>query len=204
MPSRINPRELDAMVEKFDAGMSAEAIGRAHWISARSVQRRLAKRGLHYRRHRTAKAQTALEVRRGAIYLFRGQALSVTRMAVQLRLHPRYLRLWMSRHLPELYDQMKAEVRARRAKPSPEAAAQAASAPPPALTRWRRTAIKRDYLGGYSIAAIALRHRQHRSTVWRLLRRQGVTLRPRATRSPMWLRARQSSPLSGDSPRGPG
>ncbi len=198
MPFRTDPREVDAMVEMFQAGMSAAAIGRAHGISARSVQRQLAKRGLHYRRHRTAKAQTALEMRRGAIYLLRGQALSVTRMAVQLRLHPRYLRLWMSRHLPELYAQMKGEVRARRAKPSAEAARPAASATPAALTRWRRAAIRREYLGGYSIAAIARRHGQHRSTVWRLLRRQGVTFRPRATRSPMWLRARQSSLPSGE------
>jgi len=188
--ARTDPAILAAMADMFRRGCSAEQLADLYGISLRQVQRRLARRGLHVPRRRTPAQQLAIEMRRGQIHLLRGRGLSVSQMARHLRLHPRYLRLWMSRHMLGLLEQMKAEVMARGAARAPRSSASEEGLPARApLTRWRRAAIKRDYLAGYSIAAIARHYGHHRTTIWRLLRRQRVPLRPRAARSPRWLRA---------------
>ncbi len=191
MPRIIPYRELEEAVQMFQAGVDAEQIGRLHGIAARTVLYRLAKRGLRYRRPRTQAERDAIDMRRGRIHLFRGQALTVGQMALQLGLRPRSLREWMVKYMPGLHDQMKAEVRARRAgaQRGPKVSPKPEPTEPLVLTRSRRAAIKRDYIHGYSIAAIARHYRHQRGTIWRLLRRQGAPMRPRTSRSPMWLRA---------------
>lgn len=190
MPKIIPYAELEEAVQMFQAGVDADQIGRVHGISARTVLYRLAKRGLHYRRPRTRAEQLAIEVRQGRIHLLRGQMLTVSQMALQLRLRPRSLREWMAKHMPGLHAQMKGEVRTRQAaaRRRPEQPQRPEPTEPLALTRARRAKIKRDYAIGYSIAAIARHYRHHRTTIWRLLSRQGVRMRPRGSRSPMWLR----------------
>lgn len=191
MPKIIPYRELEEAVQMFQAGVDAEQIGRLHGIAARTVLYRLAKRGFHYRRPRTQAERDAIDMRRGRIHLLRGQMLTVGQMALQLGLRPRSLREWMSKYMPGLHEQMKGEVRVHRApRQRARMTPKPASTEPLALTRSRRAAIKRDYVQhGYSIAAIARHYRHQRGTIWRLLRRQGAPMRPRASRSPMWLRA---------------
>jgi transposase len=192
MNARTDPCELDARVKLVRGGCTAEEMAQLYGIGVRAVQRRLRKRGLRCQRRMTAAARTAVEMRRGLVHRLRGRGLSVIQMAVELGLRPRYLRLWMSRYMADLYDQMKGESRAR--DPDTRAGRKTARDEParaqsPPLTPWRRAAIKKDYLTGYSIGAIARRYGHHATTIWRLLRRQGVPLRPRTSRSPMWLRA---------------
>jgi len=184
---RTEPAVLTAMADMFRRGCSVEELADIYSLSVRQVQRRLARRGLHVKRRRTAAVQLAIEVRQGQIHLLCARR-TVAQMALHLGLRPRYLRLWMSRHMPSLYEVMKARAREQRAVASPT---RDHDAPRPrvALTRWRRGQIGRDYRAGYSIAAIARHYGHHRTTIWRLLRLQRVPLRPRTARSPMWLRA---------------
>ncbi len=182
MPRLIPHREIEQMVAMFHAGLYAEDIADAFHLSTRAVYDRLAKRKLRYRRVASKAHRLGMEVRQGQIHRLRGQGYSVSKMAMYLGLRPRTLRAWMARHMPGLYDQMKAEQRARAMAP-PKVASTAPRPPggsgPAPLTRWRRAAIKRAYLAGDTLAVIAARYGHHATTIWRLLRRQRVQLRTR-------------------------
>ena len=196
MPRLVPADELEAAIAMFGVGICAEQIADIQGISARTVLWRLARTGLRYRRRRLSAQQLAFEVRRGHVHLMRGRGLPLTLMGMELGLRPRSLRAWMTRNMPELYDQMKAEVHAAIVARSSDRHPEPPARPPhpdelvrPApLSRAQRAVIPRHYLAGYSIRAIARHFRQHRATIWRLLRRSGVPMRPRASRSPMWLR----------------
>ena len=86
MHARTDPAILSAMADMFRRGCPAEQLACVYGISLRQVQRRLARRGLHVPRRRTAAQQLAIEMRRGQIHLLRGQGLSVAQMALHLGL----------------------------------------------------------------------------------------------------------------------
>ncbi len=181
MPRLIARADLDQMVSMFNAGLRPDVLASAFGISERAVYFRLAKRGLHYPRPRTRKQQLAIEVRQGKVNQWCSR-FSVVQMAAYLGVRPRTLRAWLAKHMPQLYDQMKANLRTRRAARPKAVRISAPPARPPGplpLTRWRRAQVKRAYLAGDTLAVIARRYGHHTTTIWRLLRRQGVRLRER-------------------------
>jgi DNA invertase Pin-like site-specific DNA recombinase len=188
MGIRIDPEELDEMERLFRAGTRAEAIASSFAVDVRTVYRRLARRRLRYRRRARPAAQRDLELRRGKIHLWVGQTRRIDEMAIMLGIRPRSFRGWLSKHMPEVYEQMKAEGRTAAGPRAPARHASAAPGPAP-LTRARRRRIKQAYLLGYSTSAIARHYRHHPATIWRLLRAMKVPLRPRTTRSPRWIDA---------------
>ena len=171
------------MASMFSAGLRANVLADAFNVSERTVYLRLAKRGLHYRRPRTRKQQLAIEMRQGKLYRLRGAGLTIPQMAAHLGIQARTLGAWLRRHIRALYEQMQAEARALRAatRPKPVLAPVRPGTPagPVPLRRWRRSRIKQAYLAGDTLVVIARRYRHHSTTIWRLLRRQGVRLRPR-------------------------
>ena len=189
--------EVDEIVVLFRAGVTAEEIARLYHITARAVRYRLAGRGCHYRRAARADLRLAGEMRRGEIHRLRGQGLPLEQMAAHLGLHVVSLRIWMQRNMPALYAQMKAERRAKRPRPSPVPESRPALRRRKARRRPRcapqGARLRRDYLAGYSIGALARHYRAHPWTVWRVLRLLGVSLRPRTQRSPRWLEAFQQA-----------
>jgi DNA invertase Pin-like site-specific DNA recombinase len=191
MGIRIDPKALDEMERLFRAGTRAEAIAFRFAVDVRTVYRRLAARRLRYRRVARPAAQRDLEMRRGKIHLWLGQARRPDEMATLLGIRPRTFRAWLSRHMPELCARMKAEGQARRtaAGPRPRAQHENAERGPAPLTRARRRRIKQAYLLGYSTSAIARHYRHHPVTIWRLLQAMKVPLRPRTARSPRWIDA---------------
>jgi IS30 family transposase len=193
VPLLLDPADVENTLRLFHAGVSADEIGDILGVGGRAIHYRLRRRGLRYPHRASGAVKLAAEVRRGRIYLMRGGALTVPQMAGQLGVRTRTLRAWMTRHVPEIYEQMKAEASAQRAAKSRRArrVRRPASSAPMPLTRWRRAAIKAAYLAGYSAAAIARRYHQAPVTIWRLLRRQRVPPRPPAQRSPRWLEARR-------------
>ncbi len=176
------------MAGMFAAGLRAEALAYAFGISERAVHARLARRGLHYARSRarTHKQELAIQDRLGAIHLLRGRGLTVEQMASHLRIQVRTMRAWLRRHATGLYAQLKEEALARRRAARtcpPRVLLPPTQAPGPLpLTKWRRAQIKLAYEQGATLAAIARRYRHHPTTIWRLLRRQGVRMRPRIAR----------------------
>ena len=196
MPWRIPREDLDQMDSMFEAGLRADVLADAFGISARAIHFRLDKRGLHYRRPRTRRQELATQNRQGLVNALRGRGLTLAQMASHLRIQVRTMRAWFRRHTPDLYGQLKAEAlagrRARRPPPPPTTARPTGPATPLPLTKWRRASIKRAYVGGATIAQIARRYGHHTTTIWRLLRRQGVCLRARTAHRPGALRARAS------------
>lgn len=175
------------MASMFAAGLRADALALAFGISERTVHFRLARRGLHYPRPRlpTQKQALATQDRRGVVYLLRGRGLTVAQMAGHLRIQVGTMRAWLRRHVPGLYDQLREEALAQRAARR-SACPAAAPTPPPGpqpLTKWRRARIKQAYEAGASLAQIARRYGHHSMTIWRLLRGQGVLMRPRSSRA---------------------
>ena len=181
MPRLIPASELTETVAMFHAGVPAELMAIPLGISARAVYQRLARRNLRFKRAATRKHVLAIQARESQIRQLWGQ-LTMAHIAARLCVRPRTLRAWMSRRMPELYDQMKARVQeARAARREPRATqpcAQVTKGPAP-LTRWRRSQVKRAYLAGDTLAVIARRYGHHPSAIGRLLRRQGVRLRGR-------------------------
>ena len=181
MPRLIPAVEVAETVAMFHAGVPAALMAVALGVSERAVYQRLARRKLRFKLAATRKQVLAIQARQSLIAQLEGQ-LTVPELAARLCVRPRTLRAWMSRHMPEVYDQMKARHRAVRAAPrerrAPQPRAHAPKGPAP-LTRWRRSQVKRAYLAGDALAVIARRYRHHPSTIGRLLRRQGVRLRGR-------------------------
>jgi hypothetical protein len=183
---------MEEVARMVQAGASSCEIASIYQVSARAVQYRLKKRGLRPRRARAPQEARAIEARRGEIHLLRGRALTVPEMAAYLGLRIGSLRSWMRRHMGALYAQMQTEVRGRRVhKVRPALRKPDRPARPPASRRGplQGARVRRDYLAGYSMMAIARHYRSHPWAVWRVLRRQGVPARPKTKRSPMWLRA---------------
>ncbi len=176
------------MAGMFAAGLRADALAYAFGISERAIHFRLTKRGLHYARTRarTQKQELAIQDRIGVIHLLRGRGLTVEQMAAHLRIRVRTMRAWLRRHATGLYEQLKAEALARRraARTCPPAVRPATTPGPLPLTKWRRARIKQAYEGGATLATIARRYGHHTTTIWRLLRRQGVRMRSSTTRRP--------------------
>ncbi len=188
-PARLTPEQDGDLARMFRAGAAAREIAELYGVTVQAVHARLNRRGLHFQRRANRQEQLAIEMRRARIHLLRGRLLSLAQMARELRLSRDHLSTWMRRHMPGLHTQLRLE-QARRARTSP-------TPTPPLPKRPRRRAgrapqrarVRRDYLAGYSIAAIARHHRAHPWTIWRVLRRQGITLRSRTRRSPRWLAA---------------
>ena len=174
----LTTRDLDEMVRMFHAGSRAGEIGQRLRVSARAVRYHLAERGLRYQRGMTAQAQLALENRRGRIYLLRGRGQTLAQMAVELRLHPDALRVWLGRHMPELYEQMTTESAAQwreRLRKRPKR-------PQRTMARSFERQVRALYGRGQSIAAIARQLGRHPMTVWRVLRCRVEADRPRRPR----------------------
>ncbi len=188
----LRREQVEDIVRLFEAGVAVEEIAAIHQVCTRAVQYRLARRGLRARRQPIAAVRLAIDTRRAQIHLLRGRGRSIGQMATELRLHPARLRLWMRQHMADLYAQMRTE---RRKRPRKETSKRPVRSPARASAPVRRrgplqaTRVCRDYELGYSIAAIARHYRAHPWSVWRVLRRKGVSLRSRTRRSPMWLAA---------------
>ncbi len=195
MRRRLTAEQVDEIVRLFRSGVGADDVARVYRVSARAIAYRLAARGLRYRRPVPDAVRVAAEERRGLVNRLRGQGLSIEQMAARLMLRTWSFREWMLRNMPGLYAQMREERRHVRPKAPPPA-----PAPPRQRTRVARrrprrapqgARLRRDYLAGYSIRAIARHYLAHPWTVWRVLHRLGVPLRPRTRRSPRWLTAMQ-------------
>ena len=198
MPRLIPADELAQTIAMFHAGVPAELMAVLLGVSERAVYQRLARRKLRFKRAATRKHVLAIQARQSLIAQLAGQ-LTMPELAARLCVRPRTLRAWMSRHMPEAYDQVKARLRAERAaRGHPRASPPRCAEPgvPMPLTRWRRSQVKRAYLAGDTLAAIARRYRHHPSTIGRLLRRQGVRLRGRTEH----LRGRRASDRPAGTP----
>ncbi len=191
---RLTAEQDGDIARMFRAGAAASEIAQLYGVTVQAVHARLSRRGLHFQRKATRRERLAIEMRRARIHLLRGRLLSLAQMARELRLSRDHLSDWMRRHMPGLHAQLRDE----RTRPHGAQARPIRSAPPAARRRRRarraphRVRVRRDYLAGYSIAAIARHYRAHPWTIWRVLRRQGVAFRPRFRRSPRWLDAMKS------------
>lgn len=190
---RLTTEQVNELVHLFRSGVTAGELARVYRVSPRAVVYRLAARGCRYRRTVRDAVRVAAEERRGMVNRLRGQGLSIEQMAGCLGLRTWSCREWMLRNMPGLCAQMRGERAPARPKATPPAPAPRHRRTPVARRRPRRAPqgarLRRDYLAGYSIRAIARHYLSHPWTVWRVLHRLGVPLRPRTKRSPRWLAA---------------
>lgn len=117
MTARIRQAELETLVRMHRAGLRQKAIAPHLGVSASGISYWLGRLGLRRRKGGETRQTVRLanDMRRGRIYLLRGQGLRLQQVALALGMKLDSFRAWMRRQMPDIYGQLKSEWPRKRA-----------------------------------------------------------------------------------------